>query len=141
MRKSEVVILLSIYNGAKFLDKQLESLFKQKTNCNITIYYRDDGSTDESINIINLWKDRLSMKECTSSRKCNLGPALSFWELLTTAPEADFYAFCDQDDIWYENKIDKAVKTIRNKKGPILYCSDCEVINEKDVVIKETYQN
>ena len=53
MRKSEVVILLSIYNGAKFLDKQLESLFKQKTNCNITIYYRDDGSTDESINIIN----------------------------------------------------------------------------------------
>ena len=76
------------------------------------------------------------MKECTSSRKCNLGPALSFWELLTTAPEADFYAFCDQDDIWYENKIDKAVKTIRNKKGPILYCSDCEVINEKDVVIK-----
>ena len=70
MRKSEVVILLSIYNGAKFLDKQLESLFKQKTNCNITIYYRDDGSTDESINIINLWKDRLSMKECTSSRKC-----------------------------------------------------------------------
>lgn len=100
MRKSEVVILLSIYNGAKFLDKQLESLFKQKTNCNITINYRDDGSTDESINIINLWKDRLSMKECTSSRKCNLGPALSFWELLTTAPEADFYAFCDQDDIW-----------------------------------------
>lgn len=82
MRKSEVVILLSIYNGAKFLDKQLESLFKQKTNCNITIYYRDDGSTDESINIINLWKDRLSMKECTSSRKCNLGPALSFGNYL-----------------------------------------------------------
>lgn len=52
-----------------------------------------------------------------------------------------FLCFCDQDDIWYENKIDKAVKTIRNKKGPILYCSDCEVINEKDVVIKETYQN
>lgn len=35
----------------------------------------------------------ISMKECTSSRKCNLGPALSFWELLLQQPEADFYAF------------------------------------------------
>ena len=133
MRKSEVVILLSIYNGAKFLDKQLESLFKQKTNCNITIYYRDDGSTDESINIINLWKDRLSMKECTSSRKCNLGPALSFWELLTTAPEADFYAFCDQDDIWMDDKVEKCVAYM-NEKNIDLVVTDKQIIDENDNV-------
>ena len=135
MKKLEVIVLLSIYNGEKFLNKQLESLFKQKTSCNITIYYRDDGSTDKSMDIIESWKKYLSIIECPSSRKQNLGPALSFWELMNTAPDADFYTFCDQDDIWYENKIEKAVRSICDKKDAVLYCSNCYIIDENDKLI------
>ena len=140
MKELEVVILLSIYNGEKFLNKQLESLFKQKTRCNITIYYRDDGSTDKSMDIIKYWEKRLSIIECPTSRKQNLGPALSFWELINTAPDADFYAFCDQDDIWYENKIEKAVTSICDKKDAVLYCSNCNIIDENGELIKKSYQ-
>lgn len=140
MKKLEVIVLLSIYNGEKFLNKQLESLFKQKTSCNITIYYRDDGSTDKSMDIIESWKKYLSIIECPSSRKQNLGPALSFWELMNTAPDADFYTFCDQDDIWYENKIEKAVRSICDKKDAVLYCSNCNIIDENDKLIKKLYQ-
>ena len=135
----KIAVLMSTYNGHKYLDKQLKSIAEQTVVNHLTLYIRDDGSKDDTFDIIDKWKNKINI---VLYKEKNAGPAMSFWQLLMKSEvKADYYAFCDQDDIWYENKIDKAVKTIRNKKGPILYCSDCEVINEKDVVIKETYQN
>lgn len=54
-----ITVLLSTYNGEKFLDKQLESIINQVTDKTINILVRDDGSTDNTIAILNKWKKKL----------------------------------------------------------------------------------
>ena len=134
-------IMMATYNGEKYICEQIESILAQ-TYHEWKLFISDDGSNDHTIEIINKYQEMYPNKIfILESRNTFHNAKDNFSYLLKKIPEAEYYTFCDQDDIWYENKIDKAVKTIRNKKGPILYCSDCEVINEKDVVIKETYQN
>jgi len=87
----KIIILLSVYNGAGFIDQQLDSIRKQDIEAEIAVYVRDDGSCDNTREIVNAWGDRLQVIWADSSR--NLGAAQSFMYLLCTAPEADYYAF------------------------------------------------
>lgn len=121
-----ITILLSTYNGAKYLEQQLQSLFNQQ-GVNFKILVRDDGSTDETIDILNKWQDK--NKLCWYSG-INLGPALSFLDLLKEAPDSDFYAFCDQDDIWLPNKLRVAVESLKDKITPSLYFSQTQLVDE-----------
>ena len=117
---------MSTYNGAKYLEQQLQSLFNQQ-GVNFKILVRDDGSTDETIDILNKWQDK--NKLCWYSG-INLGPALSFLDLLKEAPDSDFYAFCDQDDIWLPNKLRVAVESLKDKITPSLYFSQTQLVDE-----------
>ena len=75
----KIAILMSTYNGEKYLDEQLESIFKQNINAKITLYVRDDGSTDSTIAIIQQWKQKLDI---VLYKEKNLGPAGSFGDYL-----------------------------------------------------------
>lgn len=122
-----VEILLSTYNGEEFLETQLSSLLVQDYS-NISVTIRDDGSTDNTTNII---------KECCSCHENfkysfgeNVGVINSFFDLLQDASNADYYMFCDQDDYWKEDKVSRAV-TILNEYPehiPLLYCSQTELV-------------
>ena len=115
-----VHILLASYNGGKYIREQLDSLLAQ-TYPNISIYIRDDGSTDNTVSII---QDYIAGN--TSSKKIvllenggvNLGCPASFYQILKECPPADYYAFCDQDDIWYPDKIKRAVKKLASAPQP-----------------------
>ena len=129
-----VAILLSTYNGHKYLDAQLKSLANQTVKHSITVYIRDDGSTDNTFEIIDKWSTYLNI---ILKKGNNLGPAKSFWELLMDKSiQADYFAFCDQDDIWDEDKIEKAVEILRNNNYS-LYISNCRIIDEYDNILKE----
>ena len=56
-------------------------------------------------------------------------PARSFMDLVKNAPKADFYAFCDQDDVWDSNKLNAAIKKLENfdEKEPSLYFSEYKI--------------
>ena len=104
----KVAVLISTYNGEKYLEEQLNSILNQ-TYKNIEIVIRDDGSKDSTINIIKKYQekyDNIILKEGT-----NVGFIKSFFQLLAFA-NADYYAFCDQDDSWLENKIELAVRAL-----------------------------
>lgn len=116
---------MSTYNGEKFLQQQLDSLYNQTVK--VDIYVRDDGSTDNTKQILatNAQEGKLLWYNGK-----NLKPAKSFWNLLQTAPDADYYAFCDQDDFWFSNKIENAIhhiKAVENINRPILYCSNVTI--------------
>lgn len=104
----KVCVLLSTYNGGKYLENQLQSIYNQK-NADIDILVRDDGSTDNTHEILEDWTHKGRLKWSTGN---NLGWAMSFMTLLITSPDYDYYAFCDQDDIWQEDKIDSAVQVL-----------------------------
>lgn len=104
----KVAVLISTYNGEKYLEEQLNSILNQ-TYKNIEIVIRDDGSKDSTVDIIKKYQekyDNIILKEGT-----NVGFIKSFFQLLTLA-NADYYAFCDQDDSWIENKIELAVNAL-----------------------------
>lgn len=104
----KVAVLISTYNGEKYLKEQLDSILNQ-TYKNIEIVIRDDGSSDSTIEIIKEYQEKYSniiLKEGT-----NVGFIKSFFQLLRIA-NADYYAYCDQDDIWMKNKIELAVNLL-----------------------------
>ena len=117
----KVCILLSTYNGEKYLEEQLDSLVKQES-VDIDILVRDDGSTDGTTNILNKWQNKGYLKWYSGKNK---GYALSFMDLVQNSGEYDFYAFCDQDDIWLPKKLISAIDKLEELKSPVkLYCSN-----------------
>lgn len=115
-------ILLSTYNGEKYLKTQLDSLLTQ-TFQDFLIVIRDDGSTDRTMDIIDEYKAEFPEKIITLTSYSNLGYPDCFWELLERTPEAKYYAFCDQDDVWYEDKLAMAYEMLEKgtKDEPKIY--------------------
>ncbi len=126
-----IVVILSTYNGSEFIREQLNSLADQKID-DMLLYVRDDGSSDDTVEILKSYKDRLNIQICKGK---NVGAKNSFIEAIFDAPEARYYALADQDDIWYENKLSVAVDKISGKEQffdglPILYHSAANLVDE-----------
>lgn len=117
-----IAVLMSTYNGEKYIKEQLDSIFRQK-EVKVTLYVRDDGSTDGTLDIIKLYPGIILLPFDD-----NKGPGLSFMTLLYhvmgLSTKYDYYAFADQDDIWMDNKLIKAIKQIQNKGECVLYSSN-----------------
>lgn len=65
----------------------------------------------------------------------NIGPALSFWELLTNQEiSGDYFSLCDQDDIWDSDKLEVGIKFLKNYS---LYCCNCRIIDKNDHIIEQ----
>lgn len=105
-----VAIVLSTFNGERYLEEQLNSLLEQ-TYKNIKIIVRDDGSNDGTCEILKRYNETRS--EIDVYFEHNIGVVGSFLRLLNLVPsEAEYVALCDQDDVWCEGKIERAVTTI-----------------------------
>lgn len=121
-----VAVLMSTYNGEKYIREQLDSIFKQK-DVDVKLFVRDDGSTDNTIKILEEYKQKYPVTIVIDGE--NVGPGESFMRLVYQyAEESDteYYAFADQDDIWLEDKLQVAIETIE-KKGTekyLLYSSN-----------------
>lgn len=125
-----VTVLMSTYNGGQFLREQLSSLYEQ-TYAPIKIVVRDDGSTDSTLAIL---AEEQSTNAITQlDARGNLGATGSFFALLRHAAQTntDYVAFCDQDDVWLTNKIERAVSRLASATDrPALYCCRLEIVNK-----------
>lgn len=127
----EVAIFLATYNGEKYLKEQLASI-KSQDHTNWTLHITDDGSTDKTLDIIAEFS-----KSVTQTVKVYEGPrkgfAQNFLNLVrNTDITASFFAFCDQDDIWKQDKISYALDCVRShrEKKATVFFSRTELINE-----------
>lgn len=132
-KRPKIAVLMSSYNGEKFIKEQIDSILSQK-DVDVTLFIRDDGSTDKTIEIIGTYLNNNNVKLITDGR--NLRPGLSFLTLLSEVVKKeqifDYYAFSDQDDIWLEEKLIAAVKMINGYDNPTLYCSN-QIIYENNM--------
>lgn len=120
-----IEILMSTYNGEKYLEEQIDSLLNQDySNYHITI--RDDGSKDGTVDILKRYQVIAQEKLSVITGEKNLGYPDCFWSLLSNAPQADFYAFCDQDDVWEHNKLSCCAELCSgiDPSIPLLYTHD-----------------
>ena len=104
-----VAVIMSTYNGFENVSAQLDSILSQTYN-NIHIYIRDDGSKDNTPDILDDYEKKYDNITIIKDELGNLGVPKSFYHILNVIPKSKYYAFSDQDDIWYENKIERAVE-------------------------------
>lgn len=125
----KVQVLMSTYNGEKYLKEQINSILSQE-DVEVNLLIRDDGSTDKTINILeNITKQNENVRYYIGE---NIGSARSFMDLVKQSKEAEYYAFADQDDVWNSKKIISAIKKIENDRNkPSLYISALEVVDEE----------
>ncbi len=115
----KIAVLLSAYNGEKYLAEQIDSLLAQE-GVELNIYIRDDGSTDNTAEIISAYEAKnRNIKFINREDRRNVGFNQSFYALIRYAIEnindTDLYAFCDQDDVWMKDKLSSAIKKITER--------------------------
>lgn len=127
----KLIVLMSTYNGEKYIREQLDSLLNQDLRPD-KIFVRDDGSTDETVNILEEYASENRIVEYYYGS--NMGPAKSFFDLINKCEEADYYALCDQDDVWFKDKLSRAVSLLEKEDNsiPLLYCSKY-TLTDKDL--------
>lgn len=129
----KVLVLLSAYNGEKFLKEQIDSILNQ-TSEGVSLLIRDDGSSDRTAEILTSYGGKISFY----SEK-NIGVKASFFDLVSKAGYADYYAFSDQDDFWQPDKLKAACEMLRGSKRPALYFSDAFTADENLNIISRTH--
>jgi len=141
----KVSVLISTYNGERYLKEQLKSLFLQ-TFKNIQIIVRDDFSNDATLGILS----KFDVKLLNSDK--NIGTNRSFSLLLKYALEytdSQYFMFCDQDDIWDSTKVENTLAQMQELESnygdiPLLVHTDLVVVDEKLQIINNSfmkYQN
>lgn len=128
-----VSIVLAIYNGASFLEEQLQSII-ENTYKDWTVEICDDGSTDGTLEIVASYQEKYPGKFTLHKNENNLGVTANFLEGAKRA-KGDYIMFCDQDDVWLPNKIERTLAKIKErekqlgKATPIVVFTDAKLVN------------
>jgi glycosyltransferase involved in cell wall biosynthesis len=133
-RQPEIDVLMATWNGAQYIRQQLDSLFCQ-TLQDFRLIVRDDGSSDSTLQILEQYRSRYSDRVIVRKNLSRQGACRTF-SLLAEESAAPYIAFCDQDDIWREDKLElgyTAAKHVEAEHGvhtPVLVFSDLELIGD-----------
>lgn len=127
-------ILLSTYNGTRYLGEQLDSIIAQSYT-DWRLFVRDDGSLDDTLRILTEYAGKDERIKLLKDGE-NLGACRSFERLMMQCGGADYYAFADQDDVWKPEKLAICVEAMRQQEGlhphkPVVVHTDLQVVDEK----------
>jgi glycosyltransferase involved in cell wall biosynthesis len=130
-----VHILLATYNGEHYLEEQLTSI-EQQTYQFWTLTVSDDGSTDNTLQIIDRFMRKVPQNVILvkgPNKRCSTSNFISLINKANSSTSTDLYAFCDQDDVWLSDKLDRAVNWHKKylSNDVRLYCSRTIIVNEK----------
>lgn len=142
MENSTIAILLATYNGAQYLGEQIDSILAQ-TNRQWHLYIHDDGSTDGTAAILHRYADSHPDRITLMDYPPQGGAFANFMSLLEKT-ETDYYMFCDQDDLWHPDKIEKSLSAMtareQTAKGrPIVVHADLRVVDENGQVLASSF--
>lgn len=150
--KPKIAIVLSVYNGEKYLAEQIDSLLSQSYS-NTVIVIRDDGSVDRSFAIAQEYATehpgRFHVLELDAENKGASGGFAYLVEYVIANKqvlglEKAYLMFCDQDDVWFANKVEVQINAmlvaeLANIDSPILIHSDLEVVSSEKKLIAESF--
>lgn len=143
MEEGGIAILMATYNGSRYIREQFESLMSQDCQ-DFTVYVRDDGSTDGTLEILNglvaQYPGRIKILEDTVKHR---GPRDAFLYLLKNV-ESRYYMFCDQDDVWLPFKVSHTLGRMReveseNPGMPVMIHTDLRVVDSNLDTLGESF--
>ena len=129
--KKQILVMMSTYNGEKHLREQIDSILNQKTEHEIHLRIRDDGSKDRTCEIIDEYI-RTYPDQVELIRRENKGYNASFFFLIQNAEGFDYYSISDQDDVWLPDKLQIACDAIDREDAdiPLLYASTSYLVHD-----------
>lgn len=126
-KRPTVAVLMSTYNGEKYIKEQIESILSQKL-VDVHLFVRDDVSSDSTVDILEQYQRDGKLKYIKG--KVNVGAGSSFMQVLyDTSDDFDYYAWSDQDDVWLDNKLISAIQMLQNS-GKQLYMSNLMCVDK-----------
>lgn len=136
-----VDIFMSTYNGARYLQQQLDSIVRQDYD-DWTLFIRDDGSGDATLSIIASFAALDPRIRLLDDDAGNLGAARSFMRLLAGS-QAPYFMFADQDDVWLPNKVSLTLGELKRREHdpdrPLLVYTDLQVVDEELSLISPSF--
>lgn len=148
MKKKEIAVILSFYDGMRFISEQVNSILSQNISddMNLSLYIRNDQENPEEaiLHFLNKIQEIPNVEVIPTSGK-NLGVQSSFFELLQYA-EADYYFFSDQDDIWMNDKIEQIMNVFKANEQQdgaksILVYSDVQLVDENGIDLEIQFED
>lgn len=144
LQKINILVLMATYNGSKYISEQIDSVLMQE-GVNIKLLISDDNSTDDTILIINKYLNdsRVSLVENKNRSGSAAKNFLNLVKIVDNPENYDFFAFCDQDDIWLSNKLLQATQCLKSDNAD-LYLSNLikwdQKSGKKDLIKKNYSQ-
>lgn len=138
-----VDILLATYNGEKFLEQQLNSIFNQSYQ-NFRLIVKDDNSSDNTLEILKKYKEKYQDKFILIEEEKYFNCAKNNFFYLLNYSDSNYIMFCDQDDVWFYDKIEVTLhqmKLLQNQYGlnkPFLVYTDLCVCDENLNIISKS---
>lgn len=132
----KVQVLLSAYNGEKYIREQIQSILMQE-NVDVHILIRDDGSTDETRNILKeICEENRERVQVIEGE--NIGYRKSFLSMLANSRnDVEYFSFSDQDDVWDQRKLERAIELLRKNPESWLYASALKITDENLNLLSE----
>lgn len=140
---NQVDILLATFEGSKYLEEQLESILAQ-SHLYLHLWVRDDGSSDQTLSILQKWTQTYPQKMTLLPTKEHFGVKGNFSELMKQS-QAPYIMFADQDDKWLPNKVEVSLnqlKTMETQYGPhlpLLVHTDLKVVDHNLETIANSF--
>lgn len=140
-----VVVLMATFNGSRYIREQLDTIAAQ-THTQWRLVVADDGSRDDTLAIVQKFSDdypdrvRIVRDGPTGSARDN------FFRLLRVAGPAPYFAFCDQDDVWSDDKLDLLVQRCKqmetqHRGQPCMVYSDLKVVDAHLGLLNSSFLN
>ncbi|NOT46609.1 MAG: glycosyltransferase family 2 protein [Acidobacteria bacterium] len=136
-------IMMSTFNGARFLSEQIDSILSQD-HAEFRLLVRDDGSSDDTIGILNAYASRDRRVVRLNDELGNLGASASFFVLIARS-EANLLMLSDQDDAWLPDKISRTLDRMNDlieqhgNETPLAVFTDLKVVDENLEVVNESF--
>jgi glycosyltransferase involved in cell wall biosynthesis len=140
-----IEILLATFNGEQMIKPQLDSLLRQ-THQDWLLLAHDDGSTDSTPAILKEYESRYPEKFFLFDDGVRTGGAKNNFAHLMSKSTAPYVMFCDQDDIWFPDKIESTLALMKEIESacpgrPVLVHTNLEVVDARlNTISKSMFQ-
>lgn len=135
----KVLVLMSTFNGEKYITTQMDSILNQK-GVDVFLLVRDDGSSDNTFRILHDYARKYD--NITILEEQNCGAIFSFYRLMEYAvkyySDYKYFAFSDQDDYWYPNKLERAISMNANNSDNFFYHSCYQIVDKELNILSES---
>jgi len=140
---STVAIVMTTYNGVKYVGEQIDSILTSSYQ-DFELFIYDDGSKDDTISILRSYEQNNPTKVHVIINENNLGVTVNFLQGASKTT-MEYVMFCDQDDVWKPNKIAITLKRMRHMEvqlgisTPIAVFTDAIVVNQELEILKHSF--